>query len=956
MNFRKLKIPKNINSILQVTNDIINKNNNYHDYIIKNNNSLYARQLPLLIKSKRVNALVQKKLDDSQKNKDEETIEKQTSMLKKYLSPLSTIRNIKIKSKKLPPLCPLYNNQGELIPSVISSSKIIFKKIDYNNFMNRANLGFGIERNISQPILRKKDLRKIKYNKSCEFDLKIKLDDFDNNYFRKPEYGNTTYDENKIFGADNIANYEDIIKNKIIELQTVHNKNDTIQKQKEYNYGLDKRKVELTLDSLKIKIYEIKDEDAPIIEKKSDKPYFEYTLPFALLPLFYFKGIDSFLIILTKIINFKENNFQFEIERKSNEMISKILKNCNDFFINDNNNNDMNGEEEYNSNEINKNDTEINPEIRNYTKLNTYIQRKNTNIIENAIINTEIKSNLNNPIINTQTNPINNTTEINNNSTADQNSLNYLNSNININSSTNNNNNTNNINENTTPTNEAPKPSINLIGKKTIINTYDIFSSKKNENESRIISKYEYFWITPVKSFLLTIETPLISIFSPSNNNCIKQYIHFELLFYIYKNNFIMWDFYIIKYLSTFKNFRSYFEQLFSVPKKLNFTSFLTKPKIRKILSTNFELASIITRPLSEKHKRNDMTLNENEFNERNNQLDSPKIMRKFKTSKTKNYTFVNYKTLGNLSKNIINENKNNRYSKQIETKISDNNFDKSSEKQSPSDSNTSDNKNKRTQINFNLNKYNSDNKNDNSNNKENKNLKTYNCIFIQKGLLFIASLMNDERETINEFTFHFTVDELRKFQIMEAMQDKMTYFLKFMNVNYDKETITFDFNSFKDFNEINWIKEINKYNSNYLSQHEAISEEAFLDENGQDTRMIRIFKGLKKNIQIKVEMKCPLIIMQDLDNFGFKINEKVNVDYKVEKVLSNLNIHNTLDLTKQLIEILKDNNFCRSFDTTNRIFRKKTTKKRLGLVKENSKTLKKSSNLSGTISDSKEN
>ena len=190
----------------------------------------------------------------------------------------------------------------------------------------------------------------------------------------------------------------------------------------------------------------------------------------------------------------------------------------------------------------------------------------------------------------------------------------------------------------------------------------------------------------------------------------------------------------------------------------------------------------------------------------------------------------------------------------------------------------------------------------------------------------------------------------------MEAMQDKMTYFLKFMNVNYDKETITFDFNSFKDFNEINWIKEINKYNSNYLSQHEAISEEAFLDENGQDTRMIRIFKGLKKNIQIKVEMKCPLIIMQDLDNFGFKINEKVNVDYKVEKVLSNLNIHNTLDLTKQLIEILKDNNFCRSFDTTNRIFRKKTTKKRLGLVKENSKTLKKSSNLSGTISDSKEN
>ena len=98
---------------------------------------------------------------------------------------------------------------------------------------------------------------------------------------------------------------------------------------------------------------------------------------------------------------------------------------------------------------------------------------------------------------------------------------------------------------------------------------------------------------------------------------------------------------------------------------------------------------------------------------------------------------------------------------------------------------------------------------------------------------------------------------------------------------------------------------------------------------------MSTLFKGLKKNIQIKVEMKCPLIIMQDLDNFGFKINEKVNVDYKVEKVLSNLNIHNTLDLTKQLVDILKNNNFCRKIISTNRIFKKKTTKNKINVIKD---------------------
>ena len=945
MNFSRIRFSKNINSILQVTNDIINKNDNYHEYIINNNNQLYARQLPLLIKSKRIKALIQKKFDDTQKNKDEESTEKKFSIFKKYLSPLNTIRNAKIKSKKLPPLCPLYNNQGELIPSVVSSSKIIFKKLDYTNFLSRINFGLEDERNISRPIIRKIDFKKMKYNRSCQFDLKIKLDDLDNNYFNKPEYGNVSYNENEIFGPDNIASYEDIIKNKIIELQRVYNENDTIQKQKEYFYGFDKRKIELTLDSLKIKIYEIKDENASIMEKKSDKPYFEYTLPFALLPLFYFKGIDSFLIILTKIINFRENNLKFEIEKNSDEIISKILKNCNDFFINDNINNDINGEDKYNSNEIN---TEKFPDTRSYTKINTYFQKKDSNINgnNNLILNDEMKSNLNNPFMHSITNPINNTTEINNNSTADQNTSNNLNTNnININSSTNNDNNTNNLNDNTSQNNELLKKSMDFLRTKTMINTHDIFSSQKVKDDCRIISKYEYFWITPIRSFILSIETPLITIFSPSNNNCIKQYINFELLFYIYKNNFIIWDFYIMKYLSTFKNFRMFFEHLFSIPKKINFSSFLTKPKTRKILSTNFEIASIITRPSKEKYRRNDSTSPEKVSNNRNDQTEQNKVMRKFQTSKTKNFTQVNYKAFGKLSKNSIN-NKNSRYSKQMDNKITGNNLNKSGDKQSLSNYNSSYIKNKNTHINFNINAISGD-KNNNNINEEAKNNLTYNCILIQKGLLFIASIINEERETINEFVFHFNVDELRKFQVMEAMQDKMTYFLKFMSVNYDNESISFDFNSFKNLNETNWIKEIDKYNFNYLSQHETISEETYFDENGQDSRKIRTFKGLKNNLQIKVEMKCPLIIMQDLDHFGFKVNEKVNVNSQVEKILSKLNIHNTLDLTKQLIVILKDNNFCRNSDDVNRIFKKKTTKKRFGMVKDNSQlVIKKSSSI----------
>ena len=938
MSQNRIRFSKNIDSILQVTNEVIHKNNNYRDYIINQNNSLYMRQLPLLMKNERIKALIHKKLDDSQKNastiiEEEKYKDKEIITLKKYLSPLNNIRNIKIKSKKLPPLCPLYNAKGELIPSAIRSSKVLYKKIDYSNFLNRMNFGLGLPIR-GKPILKKMEIKKLRYNKSCDFDLKIKLDDLENNYFNKPEYEYLTYDENEIFGNDNVSSYEEIIKNKIIELQSTYNKNDTITKEKIYQYGFDKRKIVLTLDSLKIKIYEIKKEDAPILERKSDIPYFEYTLPFALLPLFYFKGIDSFLFILTKIITFKENNLKFELEEKSDQIISKILKNCTDFDINNNN-----AEGDYNTNEkeVYINDTDMNNgEMRSFSKQNSFIKKNNNN--NSFVLNSEIKTTQFN---NTLTTSVNNQNEINNNnSTIDQNSTNNLNT-VNINSNTNN-------NQNINKPNDIRKTTSAFFNKNIVIKTFDIYASKLKRNESKTISQYEYFWITPAKSFILTIETPLITIFAPSNNNVIKQYIHFELLFYIYKNNFIMWDFYIMKYLSSFKDFRLFFEQLYSIPKKMNSSSFLTLPKKKKILSTNYELASIITRPLSEKKKKAEKTLRVG-GNKNNNKLDSPKTMRKFESSKTKNFGNISFNSSSN--KNIVsikdnNEGSNinkNRYSKQIDNNFSNNALNKSLKSSSNVNSPTN-----------NDNDLNANNTN-NTNTSNSNNLITYNSVFVQKGLLFIVSLINEEREIMNEFTIHFNVDQLRKFQVMEIMQDKMSYFLKFMIINYDTEKISFDFDSFKELNEMNWITEINKYNYNYLSQHKTISEEKFLDENGQDLRTIKILKGLKRNIKIKVEMKCPLIIMQDLDDLGFKVTERVNVDYDVEKKLSKISIHNSLDLTKQLIDILKDNNFCRKIVSTNRTFKKKTTKKKISFIKENKLMTKKQTNILGIIADLKE-
>ena len=94
--------------------------------------------------------------------------------------------------------------------------------------------------------------------------------------------------------------------------------------------------------------------------------------------------------------------------------------------------------------------------------------------------------------------------------------------------------------------------------------------------------------------------------------------------------------------------------------------------------------------------------------------------------------------------------------------------------------------------------------------------------------------------------------------------------------------------------------------------------------------KMVEEFEGIKKGTKIRVEIKCPLILMRALNNSGFVSTETVNVDYRVERILSKITIHNSIYLTRQLVNILKDNNFCRKIYVSKRALnKKKGTKKR---------------------------
>ena len=75
----------------------------------------------------------------------------------------------------------------------------------------------------------------------------------------------------------------------------------------------------------------------------------------------------------------------------------------------------------------------------------------------------------------------------------------------------------------------------------------------------------------------------------------IQQYIDFELLFYLISINFSKWDFYIMKYFSSFKKFRNLLENLYSHKLINNIQFFLSNPKNKHYSMHNWEINNIYT-------------------------------------------------------------------------------------------------------------------------------------------------------------------------------------------------------------------------------------------------------------------------------------------------------------------------------------------------------------------------
>ena len=403
---------------------IIKDTDSFHNYY---NNLKLKKNLPLIHKSQSINSLFSKKDEENDNyNKDNNT----------------ELNNVNI-----------YNRYSKFSINKIILKPIEKRKFIYRNLLNQcmSPLFFQLSRNKSLP----KKLKSLDINSSIEPKSKINcninfFEDYEKGFFPDIDYSNLNYNENQIYISKSI--YENLIKEKVKYFQENKNENVTVQLEKKFYYGKNKKEIDLVFESLTISF-----SDMCLPQDKC----FKIDFPFALLPVFYYKGFEAFIKFLSVVIKI-ENNFE-----KITFHEEKIIEALNDL-------------EDY---QIKKEeDKKIDSE---------YMDKENDN-------------------------------------------------------------------------------SIHLIPP---------FLKRSNNNLN--YSYYIFFWVSNIRTFVVKITLPCISLNIIDNKIVINHFIDYELLFYLYKRNFLNWEYYIIKNLSNYSKFRNIFQQIDSISKMYNIKTFLKEPKTR---------------------------------------------------------------------------------------------------------------------------------------------------------------------------------------------------------------------------------------------------------------------------------------------------------------------------------------------------------------------------------------
>ena len=824
------KLTKNIESILNVTKNVIKQNSEFNEYYQNKDINLYKSQLPLLMQRSRLReALYFKNKNNIQdlilhKTKEEDDSdnilkEEEEKNITNKLS-LMEIRKLQVRSKKLPPLCPFYNKKGELLPEVVSTAKA-FNNMDSDSKFNMSNINLGLFPNFNWHFLTPMNKNKIKTINLYE-NIEIHFEDFQKEVLFENKYDSLKYNYSDIFGRKSFYKeyikvyIEDIIiltkETQLIEEGNKIVENQETKKEKIFEWGKNKNNIYLILNSINIKI----------TDPKNNNVVFEYSLPLNLVHLFYYKGFEKFKIFIMALIHWDEKNKKFDLDQNIYTIINNLLTNCRELKAKLDLFEDI---------EIKDDNIQQSPELKKTMTIGKNAKNKSHNLAKSVMTMGNV--------------------------------------------------NTNNLFAGT---------NVDIIQKKKIKKTsYKLFPKEENADEYLNFNTFNFYWKANDHLFHVSIETPLIIFNIPSHNITMKQFIDFELLFYLFNINFENWDFYVIKYISSFKIFRIILSQMASYNKKKDINIFLEKPKIK-----NYDFSD-------------------------------ERIINIFSTE-----------NLSHLIKSKSNKNENNNQSSFGKIEEDEKEFNDSDilEESVKKELNTVQTEETMRAINV-------------TNNKTRKGMNT---IIEQKCFRALVTVTDLEKYTAKEYEIHFSYKQFIKFKFIEKYMNKITFLIKFLNINYETSTVKFDYESLNAFNEKAWLSELEKYNINYnlnssvknntiiqrpksennnikvnikpknkkiINNIRNIMKEIKEDESVQNLNINNPnkaeFKGDSSKNSLAIEIKEPVIVLKYLENDGKIKLKKYNVIKEDENklIITQKNIlnavQNIFDLTQDYIKKEKD-------------------------------------------------
>ena len=820
---KTVKTNKNIESILNVTKNVIKESTEFNDYYKKKDNNLYHNQLPLLMQRSRIREalyfknkneiqdLILHKTVAEEQNSNENIIQDEEEKNLYSNNSLTEIRKLQVRSKKLPPLCPFYNKKGDLLPEVVYTSKALLSNLDSDSKFNLSNINFG---NIfpNWHYLTPMNKNKIK-NINLYENIEINYEEFQNEVLFDKKYETLKYNYSDIY--DRKKYYKEYINNSIEEIikltsesQLIEEGNPIIEnqeskKEKIFEWGKNKKNISLSLNSINIKIKSIQD----------DTPVFEYALPLNLIPLFYYKDFEKFKIFIMALIHYDEKSKKFELDQNIYLTINNLLTNCKElktkFDIFD---------------EIEETEDKIYPNSELKKAVSVGIGKNFSKNLAKSMMN--IGSGKSNNL--------------------------FAGTNVDI-----------------------------ILKKKVEKKTIKLYPKKEKEESFLLFNDFNFYWKVKDNLYQVCVETPLIIFTIPSYNIIIKQFIDYELLFYLFSNKFNLWDFYAIKYISSFKIFRIILSKIASLNQKKNINIFLEKPKIKYYDLTDEQVINIITMDNTLNKKANKIT-NLPEFEkieEEDKEHNSSSEEENAKKEMNKASTVQTVQTEETIKPNNINEKKGRS--------------------------------------------------------------KNNNTIIEQKCFKAIVTVTDLEANKANEYVIHFNYKQFSKFKYIEKYMNKITFLIKFIDVNYEKSTIRFDYESLNLFNEKDWISQLERYNCNLslkidsnisniitpkIIQEKKIKmspkksknkniksstitkeeEKMLLNNNLNNNPNKAEFVGDSNKKILSVEIKESTIVLKNLENNGKMKYRKFNILKEDENKLI-LNKKNMIELVNNLCDLCQE-------------------------------------------------